>query len=593
MSKTPQRRILRVDLSKGSFKAEDIPENLILKFLGGKGLAAHYAFNEIKAGTDALSEDNKLILFVGALTGIFPAFTRYVAASKSPLTEIFCDSYAGGRFGQELAKTGFLGIIIEGKSPRRSFIRIDGDSFSIEDSSILSGKNPYEMCDALKPLSAMVIGEAGRNLVKYACIMNDLTGPGRAGVLGRGGLGAVMGSKNLDAVAIKGKLLDKELIPPGRAEAVRNNYLKAFEYIKKYVVKGMDLGGNLPAVELCEGAKVLPVSNFTKGSSEDWENLAIPTIKKFTIKKHTCPLCPLACGVHVKMGEDEVERIEYETVALCGFNCNHTDFRTVLRLCKLCNELGMDTMSAGVVAAFAMECTERGIHDFGVKFGDSAKHEELLRRISARKGDGDLLAEGVRCASRGVNAEELALQIKGLEFPGYDPRGVVGMSLAYATSDRGADHLRAWTITSELKEPFTIEGKAHLTKYLQDRNAALWTLICCDNIPANTIGDPEEWIDITVSMINSIGIDMDKIEFLNIGERIYNLTRLFNTREGISRKDDRLPKRMHELRNDTGWAITRADFESLLDSYYQLRGWDNDGVPTKETLKRLGLDQGN
>jgi aldehyde:ferredoxin oxidoreductase len=371
---------------------------------------------------------------------------------------------------------------------------------------------------------------------------------------------------------------------------VRGVYLKAMEYLKQFVVKGIDLGGNLPAVEMCAGAKVLTVRNFTAGYTEGWEGLAVPEIRKYTIKKHTCPLCPLACGVHVKVGEDEVDRLEYETVALNGFNCGHTKLDDVVRLCRRCNELGLDTMSAGVVASFAMECTEKGIHDFGVKFGDIEGHMELLGHIARREGDGDLLAEGAKIASERLGCREIAVQIKGLEFPGYDPRGVVGMALAYATSDRGADHLRAWTITSELKEPFTISGKAHLTKYLQDRNAALWSLICCDNIPSNTTGDPEAWVDICLEMLGAVGLPIDKEGFLRLGERVYNLTRLFNVRQGISRKDDALPDRMHEGRPDTDWKISREDFDSLLSSYYEERGWSRDGVPTAETLKRLRLD---
>lgn len=589
MADLSPRKLLRVDLGEGSFREEIIPEGVIRKFVGGKGLAAYYAFREIRDGVEPLSPRNKLFIFNGPLCGIFPGFTRYVVASKSPASQTFCDSYAGGRFGSELAKTGYTGMIIEGMAEERAVLRIDGEATSIEGSSALEGKDTYGACETLKPFSSMVIGEAGRKMVKYACIMNDMTGPGRAGVIGRGGLGAVMGSKNLDAIAIRGRLSDRELVPASAAEAVRANYLKAMNHLRQFVVKGIDLGGNLPAVEMSAGAKVLPVKNFTAGWTDGWEGLAVPEIRKHTIKKHTCPLCPLACGVHVKTGEDEVDRLEYETVALNGFNCGHLSLGDVVRLCKRCNDLGLDTMSAGVVAAFAMECTERGIHDFGVRFGDIGAHMGLLGRIARREGDGDLLAEGTKTASERLGCRELAVQIKGLEFPGYDPRGVVGMALAYATSDRGADHLRAWTITSELKEPFTISGKAHLTKFLQDRNAALWTLVCCDNIPSNTTGDPEAWVDLCLEMLGSLGLPMSKGEFMELGERVYNLTRLFNVRQGASRKDDALPERMHEGRPDTKWRISREDYDKLLASYYEKRGWGEDGIPTPETLGRLGI----
>lgn len=583
------RKLLRVNLSDGSIKVEPIDSDLISKYIGGKGLAAHYAYKEIRGGVDPLSPENKLFIFNGILTGIYPGFTRYVVASKSPATGIWCDAYSGGRFGQELARTGFMGIIIEGKAPTPSMIRIDGESMTIEGSGILEGKNAYERCATLKPLSAMVIGAAGRKMVKFACIMNDMDGPGRAGVIGRGGLGAVMGSKNLDAVAIRGRLRDRDLIRQEVSKDVSATYLKAIKYLRDYVVKGIDLGGNLPAVEMSAGAKVLPVNNFMAGVVEGWERLAVPEIRRNTIKHHTCPLCPLACGVHVKADGEEVDRIEYETVALNGFNCGHTDLRKVVRICRLCNELGLDTMSAGVVASFAMECTEKGIYDFGVRFGDYEGHLKLIKQIAEREGAGDLLAEGSKRASEAVKAPELALQVKGLEFPGYDPRGVVGMGLAYATADRGADHLRAWTITAELKDPFTMRGKAELTKHLQDRNAALWTLICCDNIPANTTGNPEEWVDLCLEMLKTVGIEMDKAGFMRTGERIYNLTRLFSVREGISRKDDCLPAKMHDGRPDTRWKIDRGDFERLLDAYYELRGWGKDGIPTADKLKELGI----
>jgi aldehyde:ferredoxin oxidoreductase len=589
LSSPAAKKLLRVNLGKKTFTEETIPEEVIRRYIGGKGLAAHYAYNEIQRGTNPLSPDNKLFLFNGILTGIFPGFTRYVVASKSPATGIWCDAYSGGRFGQELARTGYMGIAIEGRAPDWSYLKIDGDAITIEGSEVLEGKNAYERCSVMKPFSATVIGEAGRHMVNYACIMNDMDGPGRAGVIGRGGLGAIMGSKKLDAIALRGKLKDRDLIPPEKAKEVSAIYVKAINYMRAYVVKGIDLGGNLPAVEMCAGAKVLPVNNFNAGVVEGWEKMAVPEIRKVTIKKHTCPLCPLACGVHVKSEGEEVDRIEYETVALNGFNCGYTDFSKVIRLCRICNELGMDTMSAGVVASFAMECTEKGIFDFGVKFGELGKHEAMLRRIASRQGNGNILADGVRKASVTVGAESLAVQIKGLEFPGYDPRGAVGMALAYATSDRGACHLRAWTITSELNAPFTMQGKADLTKRLQDRNAALWTLIGCDNVIANSTGDQEEWVSISLEMLGAVGIAMDRDEFYEVGERIYNLTRLFNVREGMSRKDDYLPAKMHEGRGDTGWKLGKEDFDKLLDTYYELRGWDRNGIPTPEKLKSLGL----
>jgi len=200
-----------------------------------------------------------------------------------------------------------------------------------------------------------------------------------------------------------------------------------------------------------------------------------------------------------------------------------------------------------------------------------------------------IILEPVARAAKTLNAEEYALHIKGLEIPAYDPRGVIGMALAYATADRGGDHLRAWTVGAEVTAKLTLEDLVSLTKYLQDRNAALWTLIACDNIPSNAIRPPDEMIRIYIKMLNTLGFNYDEESFLKLGERIYNLTRMFNVREGIRRKDDSLPSRFHKPREDTGWVVTREDFEKMLDLYYAKRGWNSDGVPLRETLDKLGL----
>jgi aldehyde:ferredoxin oxidoreductase len=234
-----------------------------------------------------------------------------------------------------------------------------------------------------------------------------------------------------------------------------------------------------------------------------------------------------------------------------------------------------------------MEASEKGLIDYKLAWGDGAGQVRLLESIARREGLGDLLAEGLAPAARKLGLEHIAVHVKGLEIPGYDVRGPVGMALAYATADRGGDHLRAWTVVAEASSPHTLEGKAKLTKDLQDRNAALWTLIGCDNIPANTTGDAARFTDFSVRGLNSLGWNLDAASFLETGERIYNLTRLFNVREGFSRKDDALPPRFQEPRRDTGWRISPSDFARMLDEYYAMRGWDQEGTPTAETLERL------
>ena len=586
-------KILRVNLSKGTFKEEEVPEEVIDKYIGGKGLTAYYLYNELKPNVDPLGPENKLVIFIGPLTGIFPGFTRYVVASKSPLTNTFSDGYAGGSFGAELAKAGYMGIIVEGRADDLVYLKIDEDGVSIEDASKLKGKTTYEVCKLFANYSVATIGPAGENLVKFACIINDLGKRSRSGVVGRGGLGAVMGSKNLKAIVVRGKLKREKLIPEYYKERVNELFRRVLNYLKEEVAPGIGLGGNLGAMSLSAQAKAIPVENFNKGYIEEWKKVSDEKISKFVVDRSSCYLCPLACGVHIKVNtgsfKGEVERIEYETVALNGPNCKQLDLDAIARIGYLCNAYGVDSISTGSVVAFVMECSEKGLIDYNIKFGDAEGQFKLVEMIAKREGLGDLLAEGVKKASEQLDLEEYAVHVKGLEVPGYEPRGLPGMALAYATADRGGDHLRAWTIADEVEKNYTFEELAKLVKFLQDRNAALWTLIGCDNIPANTTGDPMRFVDLSIEMLNSLGFEMDKNKFFEIGERIYNLTRLFNVREGFGRKDDSLPPRFRESRKDTGWKIKESDFNKMLGEYYQIRGWDSEGRPTNETLSRLGI----
>jgi aldehyde:ferredoxin oxidoreductase len=589
------RYLLRVNLSNGKIRKEQIPPDVLKRYIGGKGLAAYYCYQELKPGIDALGPENKLMFFVGPLTGVFNVYSRHLIAAKSPQTGTFSDSYSGGWFGAELAKAGYVGIIFEGRAKKLSLLRIDGEAATLEDASNLAGKTTYAVDELFKDYRVATIGPAGEKLVRFAIVANDCTRRQRAGVAGRGGMGAVMGSKNLKAVLVKAGAGPDEFIPEKYRSQVTDFRREFVEYLKKEVVPGMGLGGNLPAMQLTADAKVTPVSNFRRGFAEEYKLVAEGAFKEITIGKKTCYLCPVACGVttRAKAGPyagTELERIEYETVALNGPNCQQYDIGTIVKIGRLCNEYGIDTIAFGAITAFVMECAEKGLIDHRLAWGDAYGQVRLLEMIARREpGLGDLLAEGLGIAAKKLGHEELAVHIKGLELPGYDVRGPVGMALAYATADRGGDHLRAWTIVAEASAPHTIEGKARLTKDLQDRNAALWTLIGCDNIPANTTGDPAKFVEYSIKGLNLLGVEMDGARFLEAGERIYNLTRQFNVREGFSRKEDRLPPRLAEVREDTGWRIAPEDFERMLDEYYSLRGWDKDGKPTAETLRRLQL----
>jgi aldehyde:ferredoxin oxidoreductase len=587
-----ERRLLRVNLSAGTFKDEVIPETVLEQYIGGKGLAAYYCYREIAPGIDPLAPENKLMFFVGPLTAVFNVFSRHVVAAKSPQTGTFSDSYSGGFFGAELAKAGYLGIILEGRAPKLSLLKIDSGKVTIEDAGHLAGKGTYEV-DALYPeYRVATIGPAGEKLVRFAIIANDCSRRQRAGVAGRGGMGTVMGAKNLKAVLIRAGGGTDDFLPAAYRQKVLEFRREFVAYLKKEVVPGMGLGGNLPAMQLTTDAKVTPTNNFRRGFSEDNAKVNEAAIREITIGKRTCYLCPVACGVTTKAKTGpyagvELDRIEYETVALNGPNCGQYDLGSILNVGRLCNDVGIDTIAFGAIAAFMMECWEKKYSDYPIAWGDGAAQAKLVDVIARREGIGDLLAEGLAPAAKKIGHEEMAVHVKGMEIPGYDVRGPIGMALAYATADRGGDHLRAWTIVAEASAPHTIEGKAKLTKDLQDRNAALWTLIGCDNIPANTTGDPATFVDFSVRGLNLLDIPMTKERLIETGERIYNLTRLFNAREGFTRREDRLPLRLTEKREDTGWMIAPEDFERMLQEYYGLRGWDRDGRPTAQTLERL------
>jgi aldehyde:ferredoxin oxidoreductase len=510
------------------------------------------------------------------------------------MTNTFSDSYAGGWFGAELAKTGYMGIIVEGKADKPVYVKIDGEKISIEDAKELVGKTTYEVDDLFKDHRVAAIGPAGENLVRFASVLNDAAKKQRAGVAGRGGMGAVMGSKNLKAIVVKGKSRPEEIVPVEYRRKVIELRKAFMEYLKSEVIPGIGLGGNLPAMQLSVDAKVLPVRNFREGCIEGYEKVVEDAFRELTVAKSTCYLCPIACGVHIRAKTGpyagvDLDRIEYETVALNGPNCEQLDIGTIAKVGRLCNEYGMDTITIGNITAFVMECSEKGLINYDLKYGDSEGQVKLAEIVGRRKGLGDTLAEGLMRAAERLGLQEYAVQTKGLEIPGYDVRGPVGMALAYSTADRGGDHLRAWTIVAELDDPFTLRGKAKLVKDLQDRNSALWCLIGCDNIPANTTGDPEKFVDLSIEGLNMLGWTMHKGEFLEVGERTYNLTRQFNMREGFSREDDQLPARFFEPREDTGWKIAQTDFDEMLEEYYTVRGWDKDGRPKRETLERLRI----
>lgn len=584
--------ILRVDLSSDRIEEEELPDSVVEKFVGGKGLATYLLYKEVKPGIDPLSPENKLYIFGGPLALIYPTFTRTIIVSKSPLTGLYCDSNAGGSFSIELRRAGYIGIVVEGKSNKMKCLKITREEKRLIECEALRSKTTYEVGEFFRDYSVLTIGPAGENLVRFANITIDMRRNPvfRPGVAGRCGLGAVMGSKNLKAIVVKGWLRPDDLSRGINEKTMRELINRYMKILQDDVVPGIGVGGNLPVFRVSAEAKILPVKNFRAGSHERWEELVDEKWGKITIKRLSCPTCPLRCGTTVAEEDSSTERIEYETVAMNGSNLMIISRKALIEINNALNALGLDSITMGNVAGFLMELSEKSLlKDYRISWGDAEGYLKLIYDVAYRRGIGELLAEGVARAAKRLNAEEYAVHIKQLEIPAYDPRGVPGMALAYATADRGGDHLRAWTVAAEVSSRLALEDLVNLTKYLQDRNAALWTLVACDNIPSNSIRPPDEMIKIYISMLNTLGFNYDEESFLKLGERIYNLSRLFNVREGVSRKDDSLPPRFHEPREDTGWVITKEDFNKMLNIYYEKRGWSPEGIPLKETLERLGL----
>ncbi len=587
-------KILRVDLSTGKIRSEEVPEERLNQFVGGKGLGAAYLYRELKEGIQALSPQNKLLFMLGPLVGLAPGCSRYCVVTKSPLTRAFLHSYSGGDFPSQLkfSLPDHLGIILEGKAEAPVYLKVDNGTAELMDGSKLKGKKTDEVCDHFKDYKVAAIGPAGENLVKFATISND-NGHHHAG---RGGAGAVMGSKNLKAVIVRGE-------KPEVSEEIRNlQKEERRRLITSGATKGPREGGTPRLVDMINEVGAFPSRNWTKGSFEHANKINLDMVKKEAKKRVSCYNCPIACGFDLKMTEGLYKGLEtgkgpeYETLGMVGANLEISDLSGVAKIGDLCNKLGMDTISTGNVIGWTMECSEKGLINYEIKFGDCKKAVELVEKIAYREDIGDMLAEGTRYAGNqvGGEAKEAAVEVKGLEPPAYDPRGSFSMGLAYATSDRGACHMRVWAIGGDVfgdRDPYSAE-KGHAEAVIQQQN--LRSLIP-DSLVSCSFAGYTYAIDNVVKWLNVLGYDLHARDLELIGERIWNLTRMFNVREGFSRKDDFLPRRMGRPLKQGGPAdgsfIPKGDLDKMLTWYYDIRAWDKDGTPSVKKLQELKLDK--
>ena len=563
-------KTVKIDLTDSRIIESKSNPGILHSFIGGRGLGIKLFYDAVDPSIDPLSPENILILATGPLTGtLAPMSGRHTMVSKSPLTGTIFDSSSGGFFGKELKFTGIDTLIIKGASEKPVYISVENNDIDIHPADGLWGENVRSCTDKLSSKGNVAcIGRAGERLVPMANVMNG------SHACGRGGLGAVMGSKKLKALVVKGDkkpaIADEEGFKKAREEALR--------LIKRRPIssKGLHIYGTPALMNLMNYLKLLPSGNFRESEFSSAEKVSGDFIREnYEIKNNTCYNCIIACRHVIKSGAFEGHDIpEYETLWAFGPDNKNADMEAIIRANRMCNDYGIDTISSGSTIAAYAEIMGEDISEFS----------EIVKKIGESEGIGKELGMGSKALAK-AHGKDVAMHTKGLELPGYDPRGAMGMALAYATSNRGGCHMRAYMISPEaLGKPekvdrFTFGGKARLVKTYQDEMAALDSLAVCRFA----------WFDVSkyeyAGMLSAAtGLDYTTEEFMKCGERIWNLERIFNVRAGFSRKDDALPDRFFE--ND---GIDRSEFEMALDEYYLLRGWDGNGAPARETQRELGL----
>jgi aldehyde:ferredoxin oxidoreductase len=592
-------KLLEIDLTSGKTKDSVISDEMVEKYLGGRGLGARLLFDTLPAKTDPLSPENVLLFLTGPLTGsMTTGSSKFVVVTKSPLTHGWCDSYSSGRISVELKKAGYDGLILRGKANHPCYLRIDHKGAEIREANLIWGRNSFDTERMLRemegdlPVGVSSIGPAGERLVKFACINSDLYRQAA-----RGGVGAVMGSKNLKAIVVKGtKGVDlhdrKKLVALNR-----ENYQRA---LRSPVAQARMKYGTPLTLNVTHAGGILPTKNFQFGT---WEKALekIDSVGVYkSVKSHkACLSCFVHCSLVTEASEGKYKGItlegpEYETLGIFGSNQLIDDLPAIMQANLLCDQLGIDTISAGNVIGFIMECFDKELISASqtggleIRFGDSEASLAAIERMAMRQGFGDIMAEGVRAVAHtiGNGSDRFAMHVKGMEFPAYEPRGAFGSGLSYAVSPRGACHRRAWPPAKEILggyPPYTIEGKAAMIKELYDENCVLHSLLVCD-MPAKFI--PLSLDDYSQYLHASSGASFSKEDFLRMAERIETLIRMFNNREGFTRKDDTLPYRtLNEPLPDgpaKGQCIGEENLNKMIDEYYALRGWDVSGIPTEK-----------
>lgn len=584
-----------VNLSDGSVEKKEIDEKVLKKYIGGRGLGDYLFVQTTKdPNVDPFSENNPIILTVGPLTATpSPTAGRANMTLRSPLSLTITDTNIGGTFGALMKMAGYDAILIMGKSPEPVYLYFDDEKVELISAKDLWGKDNKEVAELLKEkhgkkASILSIGRAGENLVRISVVMNN-----GERAFGRGGAGAVWGSKKLKAIVTNG----------GKQRPYINSPedFKYFRYeVNKLIMthpvtsKVFNPLGTIGIIRMINSFQILGTRNFQDNSFENVEKISGETLQKtYFVRKDACWGCSIMCGRVSRVGSNEGAGPEFETTWALGANLGIDDLKTVILANFLANDLGMDTISLGSIIAFAMEATEKRVFDFGIKFGESDKILKFIENIGLRKGVGDILAEGVKRVSEKVGGKEFAMHVKGLEIPAYDPRGSQGMGLVYATSNRGACHLRGGlSVTFEVYgvprkiDRLEVLGKGTHVARSQDAGAVIDSLIVCRFATMAT--SLHHWVRIYNAVT---GENMTASELQKVGERIYNLERMINIKLGFTGKDDTLPKRfLKEAIKIANKGEFVVDLDTMLQEYYEYRKWDKNGIPTKEKLRDLDLE---
>lgn len=600
-------KLLRVDLRSHIFEEEDISAETARKFLGGRGLGVKILYDELNANVDPLSKENIVVIATGPLTGTkTPSSGRHVVVSKSPVTGGVTFTSSGGTWAVQLRRCGYDAIVIKEKAEKPTYLWISDGVVEFRDASKFWGKLVSEVDDGIREetdeeTKVLQIGVAGEKMSYTAAVMNE-----KYRAAGRTGLGAVLGSKNLKAIAVKG-IKDVEVANP---IALRRAADRAMKIISENDVTKEEGGlysyGTAVLTNIINASGIYPTRNFQTGMFADAEVISGERMTETILVKRTaCYECPMECGRWTKVDKGkyagiEGESLEYETSWAFGGQCGVSDLGVLAKVNHICNEYGLDTISCGNTIGFAMELFERGIITkddvgFELKFGDADSMVRMTGLIAKREGFGDILADGTKMAAERLRkgSEYYAMQVKGLELPAYDPRGAMGIGLNFATANRGACHVSGYTIAAEAVgspmkvDPFDAsEDKVDLTILFQNFTAVVDSAVNCLFLTF-AIG-AEEYVDMIAGVTGWDGYRMD--EFLKTGERIFALERLFNKREGFGRKDDSLPERLLKEPMPEGPAKGKVHpLEDMLKIYYEKRGYDENGHPTEEKLRELAL----